>query len=218
MKFKFNPLKNAKVKVNGKKRGRLVDLSYQLQAAASQHGAASDAAPSAGTSEYPGLTTAADAFDQQDDGGRPDLDDDRHCSTSDRADTGNARKRGAAMNNIRKQLTESYLDKLSCIERSSAQLVQADQQQLQAQLQMMEICCLSRSSDSVSSALCCGLCLSVGPRWDSGWTVLQIGTSLCLYILTTQWQSTGNCVHLLGILPQIPTTDSYHRFLLPQSD
>eukprot|EP00877_Chromochloris_zofingiensis_P001916 jgi/Chrzof1/11725/Cz06g07050.t1 len=117
---------------------------------------------------------------------------------------------------------------------------------------LMEICCLSRSSDSVSSApppvlslprpppppppatppppppppppaprpppptpppppppssaLCCGLCLSVGPRWDSGWTVLQIGTSLCLYILTTQWQSTGNCVHLLGILPQIPTT------------
>eukprot|EP00877_Chromochloris_zofingiensis_P012338 jgi/Chrzof1/7358/Cz02g20260.t1 len=41
---------------------------------------------------------------------------------------------------------------------------------------VMEICCLSRSSDSVSSALCCGLCLSVGPRWDSGWTVLQIGT------------------------------------------
>eukprot|EP00877_Chromochloris_zofingiensis_P010250 jgi/Chrzof1/5479/Cz16g04250.t1 len=41
----------------------------------------------------------------------------------------------------------------------------------------MEICCLSRSSDSVSSALCCGLCLSVGPRWDSGWTVLQIGTN-----------------------------------------
>eukprot|EP00877_Chromochloris_zofingiensis_P009917 jgi/Chrzof1/5179/Cz15g15030.t1 len=83
---------------------------------------------------------------------------------------------------------------------------------------LMEICCLSRSSDSVSSALCCGLCLSVGPRWDSGWTVLQIGTSLCLSILTTQWQSTGNCVPLLGILPQIPTTDSYHRFLLPQSD
>eukprot|EP00877_Chromochloris_zofingiensis_P014640 jgi/Chrzof1/942/Cz01g34180.t1 len=76
---------------------------------------------------------------------------------------------------------------------------------------VMEICCLSRSSDSVSSALCCGLCLSVGPRWDSGWTVLQIGTSLCLYILTTQWQSTGNCVHLLGILPQIPTTDSYYH-------
>eukprot|EP00877_Chromochloris_zofingiensis_P013078 jgi/Chrzof1/8023/UNPLg00910.t1 len=76
---------------------------------------------------------------------------------------------------------------------------------------LMEICCLSRSSDSVSSALCCGLCLSVGPRWRSGWTMLQIGTSLCLYILTTQWQSTGNCVHLLGILPQIPTTDSYHH-------
>eukprot|EP00877_Chromochloris_zofingiensis_P008717 jgi/Chrzof1/4099/UNPLg00760.t1 len=41
---------------------------------------------------------------------------------------------------------------------------------------VMEICCLSRSSDSVSSALCCGLCLSVGPRWRSGWTMLQIGT------------------------------------------
>eukprot|EP00877_Chromochloris_zofingiensis_P011132 jgi/Chrzof1/6272/UNPLg00852.t1 len=80
---------------------------------------------------------------------------------------------------------------------------------------VMEICCLSRSGDSVSSALCCGLCLSVGPRWDSGWTVLQIGTSLCLIYsrhngnplatVFTYWESYHR------FLPQIPTTDSYYH-------
>eukprot|EP00877_Chromochloris_zofingiensis_P009483 jgi/Chrzof1/4789/UNPLg00792.t1 len=78
----------------------------------------------------------------------------------------------------------------------------------------MEICCLSRSSDSVSSALCCGLCLSVGPRWRSGWTMFtDWDKSVSLYTHDTiaiHWQlcsPTGN-----------PTTDSYHRFLPPQSD
>eukprot|EP00877_Chromochloris_zofingiensis_P010819 jgi/Chrzof1/5991/UNPLg00839.t1 len=65
---------------------------------------------------------------------------------------------------------------------------------------LMEICCLSRSSDSVSSALCCGLCLSVGPRWDSGWTVLQIGTSLLKY-------------GLYSVRPALPESRSFQMVL-----
>eukprot|EP00877_Chromochloris_zofingiensis_P008742 jgi/Chrzof1/4120/UNPLg00785.t1 len=75
----------------------------------------------------------------------------------------------------------------------------------------MEICCLSRSSDSVSSALCCGLCLSVGPRWRSGWTVFYRLGQVCVFIYSrhngnplatvfTYWESYHR------FLPQIPTT------------
>eukprot|EP00877_Chromochloris_zofingiensis_P010818 jgi/Chrzof1/5990/UNPLg00837.t1 len=78
----------------------------------------------------------------------------------------------------------------------------------------MEICCLSRSGDSVSSALCCRSVFkrgaSVGLGLDS---VIDWDKSVSLYTHDTMaihWQlcsPTGN-----------PTTDSYHRFLLPQSD
>eukprot|EP00877_Chromochloris_zofingiensis_P012049 jgi/Chrzof1/7098/Cz02g10220.t1 len=81
---------------------------------------------------------------------------------------------------------------------------------------VMEMCCLSRSGDSVSSALCCGVCLSVGTPVGLGLdSITDWDKSLPLYphdtmasVVLVKSGAKQLCPHIVNL---DPTTDSYYH-------